>query len=163
MSCSSDDDGSGEQTTSLGGVWLLTELNATPATDLNNDGVASVNLLTETTCFDTTAFSFQGNNTGTVNSTIATLEIDQNQIVNCAVRTDSGTYSISGNTLSVTIDINGGTATETRQVVLTGNGSNAGDTLAFFVANNEIGAYVNDPGNTVASSIQNLEFVYTKQ
>lgn len=57
------------QTTSIAGTWKLTAWNSTNPVDINNDGTASTNLLTEFNCYNNETIVFNADNTGTINNT----------------------------------------------------------------------------------------------
>ena len=51
------------------GTWRLTAWNTTEATDINNDGTASINALDEIDCYEDETIVFNADNTGTIMST----------------------------------------------------------------------------------------------
>ena len=55
----------GGSTSSVVGTYLLTAFNTSIPTDLNGDGTASTNQMSETSCFNNSLFVLNSNNTFT--------------------------------------------------------------------------------------------------
>ncbi len=66
--CTGDDNNEPDDAEVVG-TWKLTAWNTTEATDINNDGTASINALDEIDCYDNETIVFNADNTGTVMST----------------------------------------------------------------------------------------------
>ena len=160
-SCSSDDDaGTQASTASIDGAYVLSSMVSTPAVDLNGDGTSNSDLLMESNCFDSMAISLNSN--GTFSSNVSTLEFDSmGNISNCASRTDSGTWTFSDPTLTLTVNIPGGSATENRQVTTTVVGGIITE-FSFDISETEADQYVNDPGNTSGSNITGLTLGFSR-
>jgi len=104
----SDDDATSNNEASIVGSYILTELNVSQAIDLDDDGVASADILDEAPCFDgSLVFSSAGtftSNTDELNI-IGTVDSDGNEVtfVECfGPFQEMGTYSIEGNVITFT-------------------------------------------------------------
>ena len=142
----------------LNGTYNLTAIEATPAADLDNDGTANKDLFLETNCFDNMTVTFRADNTFTAtNSKLDFKGGENNDEVTCSSRIDNGTYALNDSTLRLTIEDNGQTITDTKDIVLS-------DTeFSFVLTKPEIDQYVNDNGTSSASNIERLLLVYTKE
>lgn len=141
----------------LEGTYILTTMDATPAADLNEDGTASVDLLSETDCFDVMEATFNSN--GTFTATNAKLDFNggmSNDELVCTSRTDNGMWTLDGSTLTLTVEIGGNTLTDTTEITLTDT------TFSFFLTEAEVDEYVDDDGTSSASDIDELFLEYTK-
>jgi len=155
-SCS-DDDVATESTNNnaaIAGSYVLTSLIADVPVDLNQDMVTDMQLINETTCFDTMALNLDLN--GTFTSTVAEVSFDAANVLQCTTNVETGTYTFANGVLTVTININGGTATESQQVTLTST------TLSFNVDDNDVTQFFTNTAGTPASAITSLDFIYTK-
>ncbi|WP_179008349.1 lipocalin family protein [Winogradskyella forsetii] len=162
-SCSSDDDDN--TSSNIEGTWKLTAWNVSGTSyDLNNDGTVSTNLLEEMNCYNNETIVFN-NNVATIMSTsyadiYAELEVGSTSeymyTIECEneVSTDVATYSVNGNTITVTSTYEeDGTVYEDNVV-----GTLNGNSMSFVI---EEGLYITD-SNFDAVVAQDLTFVYTK-
>lgn len=157
-SCSSDDN---NQVTTLTdadvlGEWQLIEINSDPSIDIENDGTTDTNLMLQTTCFDGWSLDFDAN--GVLTADYAEIEIDPNAIATliCTPQTDTGTYNISGNNLTVSATIDGNTETQTISITITNN------VMSIFVAESDITSFFAIPDGEIYSELVSLEFVLQK-
>lgn len=160
FSCDNDDSSSNliEPTPILNGTYILTTLNADVPVDLNNDDITNTNLLEETSCFDIMEVNF--NTDGSFSAINSKLDFNggaSGNEVTCTTRTDSGTWSLTENALTLSVIIAGSTITETKEISLTDT------TFSFNVTESEIDAYVEDTSESSSSSITELFLEYTKQ
>ena len=107
VSCSDDDN---ENTNvELTGNWKLTAFTLDQGIDLNNDGTASTNLMTESNCYNNSTLVFGASNAATFN--IQELDIDYDVVtgtqnsyeysVDClAGENETTTYTVSGNNVT---------------------------------------------------------------
>lgn len=157
-SCTSDDN---NQVTTLTdadviGEWQLIEINSDPAIDIENDGTTDTNLMLQTTCFDGWGLDFDAN--GTLTADYAEIEIDPNAIASliCTPQTDTGTYNISGNNLTVSATIDGTTETQTIAITITNN------VMSILVTESDITSFFAIPDGEIYSELVSLEFVLQK-
>jgi hypothetical protein len=155
VACESNSTNNGNNNAAIAGDYVLTALSSDVAVDLNSDGSSSMDLMSETTCFDAMTISFGIN--GDFTSTIAEVGFDQNNVLTCSTSVQSGTYSYANNLLTITVNVNGGTATDSQAVVLTPTN------LSFSVTDADVAQYFSGAAGTPASGITELDFVYTKQ
>ncbi len=157
-SCTSDDN---NQVTTLTDAdviaeWQLIEINSDPAIDIENDGTTDTNLMLQTTCFDGWGLDFDAN--GTLTADYAEIEIDPNAIASliCTPQTDTGTYNISGNNLTVSATIDGTTETQTIAITITNN------VMSILVTESDITSFFAIPDGEIYSELVSLEFVLQK-
>ncbi|WP_447637035.1 hypothetical protein [Flavobacterium microcysteis] len=74
LSCSSDDDSDTLSNAAIEGTWKLTKYELPSSFDLNNDGTASNNLLTEVSCTSNSSLVFNAGST--VNFNFSEIYID---------------------------------------------------------------------------------------
>uniref|UniRef100_UPI0024908FBE DUF5004 domain-containing protein n=1 Tax=Croceibacter atlanticus TaxID=313588 RepID=UPI0024908FBE len=127
FSCDNDDSSSNliEPTPTLNGTYILTTINADVPVDLNNDDITNTNLLEETSCFDIMEVNF--NTDGSFSAINSKLDFNggaSGNEVTCTTRTDSGTWSLTENELTLSVIIAGTTITETKEILLTGEYAN---------------------------------------
>lgn len=139
MSCSDDDN----ENVALTGTWKLTGFTLDQGVDLNNDGTASSNLITESGCYNNSTVVFGSSNSATFN--IQELDIDYEVV--------SGTQ----NSYEYTVDCLGG---ENETTTYTTSGNNVivnvgGEEMVFIQNGNKLtstfvggGVPVNDNGDT---------------
>jgi len=155
-SCTSDDS---VENSSIMGAWKLTEWNVKTPLDLNNDGIASTNLLTEFGCLDGSELVFNDVNSGTILYTSDVgfhtgFDEEESQIFMMICGTDSErlaipfTYSINENIVTITV------SGELVNLTLEGN------TLSLFVQDGFV-AY--DINTFEVSVIQDATYVFTKE
>ena len=83
------------------GNYKLTAFNTSIPTDLNGDGTASTNQLSETNCLNNSFVALNANNTFTADS--KGIDIDINNNIACFTDPDfTGTWVLNGNILSLT-------------------------------------------------------------
>lgn len=152
VSCESESTSNNNPT--LSGNYRLTSLIADVAVDLNQDGATNTQVMNETTCFDTVAINFS-NNTN-FNASYSEVGFDVNNVLTCATNMQSGTYTYSNGVLSITVPVNGGTVTESHNVLLTPT------TLEFTVTDADVANYFSGAPGTPAANITQLDVVYTK-
>ncbi|MEG9327197.1 lipocalin family protein [Salinimicrobium catena] len=147
------------QQNQLVGTWIIESMTSNIAVDLDANGSSSVDLLTETTCFDGMYFDF--NAEGIVETEQGRISILEDRVECDGSGVYTAGYEVSGNTLSVTAEINGQTVTLTKTIGLSSDAS--GEYLHVAIEDYEVEQIVSDPGNTVASDIERIEIVYKKQ
>ncbi len=105
-------------TVGIVGTYKLTAFNTSIPTDLNGDGTATTNQLSETTCLDNSFVVLNANNTFT--SDAKGIDIDINNDITCFTDPDfTGTWVLNGNILSLTYT--DGPDTITDNYVVSGN------------------------------------------
>lgn len=139
------------------GIWNLSNMHTDVAVDLNNDGVKKTNLKEETTCFDPMAITFNGDMTfSSINSRMDFAADGANTFECMGGRTDSGTWSLDGNVLTLNGVINGSFYTHKKELTFENN------TFKFNITELESQQYVKDPGNTLISDVTIVYLEYTK-
>ncbi|CAN1494710.1 Lipocalin-like domain containing protein [Flavobacteriaceae bacterium] len=118
--------------TSIVGAYTMTAFNTGIPTDLNNNGTASINQMSETTCFNDNIMIINANNTFNVTqngldinttATTSTMECNSDPLL-------SGTWALNGTILTLTYDDAGTPVVETFLV--------ASNTLTYSVPLGEI-------------------------
>ena len=142
--------------TDILGTWTINEINSTPAVDLESNGNSDTNVMNQTNCFDGMSLDFDTNGNLTVVSSEITFDANTDPSFMCSLRTDTGSYIISGNDLTVTIPISGNQETETILVNIQNN------TLSFSLTESQVAQFFNVPSGESFSAINELEFVYIK-
>jgi Family of unknown function (DUF6252)/Lipocalin-like domain len=140
--------------TTIAGTYLLTTFNSSVATDMNNDGVSSNNLFSESTCYNNSLLVLNANNTFTQTSKgLDIVTTGTTQTTSCFVDPDdTGTWSVSGNVLTLTYP----SPTPSEQLNISGN------TLSATEPAGQVVGYVT-PSTTPVYLTSNLSFVFTKQ
>lgn len=149
-----------QQATEVEGTWLLTAWLGENPIDLNNDGVESANFLDEMDCYTNETLVFTNDGAAVATSTSyaefdVSIEVgttnSYDYVVNCIDETEitNGTWSQSGNTITITDD----TTNETSDWTINGNQLSIVVPSGFF-------AISEDATITVT---EDLTFVYTKQ
>lgn len=151
--------------TDLVGLWTMYSMSSLETTvDFDQNGMRTNDLLEETNCFDDMYFDFK--ETGVVDTRQSRLYFSAaTGMFSCQSTGDyDATYTVSGNQLSVTFNVDGQQYTETKTIAIyTENGN---EFLKVTLTNQETDSAVyvaDDPGNTVASEIQKIEMIYIKQ
>ncbi len=154
FSCSDDDDSS-SNSTNHAGTYFLTAFTIAEPQDLNGDGTSSSNILNETDCFEGGFIQLNSDNTFTASSEgmDITLTNEGVEVVECYDDGNfSGTWSASGNQITMTYSSDGDMYTDT-----------------FNISNNSI-TYTVEDGEVVGMSGGNpvyittdISIVYTKQ
>ncbi|CAM4249004.1 DUF5004 domain-containing protein [Gillisia limnaea] len=144
--------------TDLVGHWDLSVMQADRAVDLNKDSTFNSNLLLETTCFNPMSISFSDDMTfSSVNARLDFEAGTNNDEFFCmGNRTDTGTWGIEGDVLTLNVEINGSTYPHKKTLVF------KQDVFTFSVDKSESIQYVADPGGTSVSEILVVELEYQK-
>ena len=146
----------------LVGTWNLQSMNSDVAVDFNSDGAYSKDILSESGCFDNMYFTFDPD--GVVYTTQARLYFDPAGNFNCSEKSYTATYSVDQNDLTVNFVVSGVAYTEVKQISITSDGTNEYLNVTLTSTETDAAVYVaNDPGNTVASEINQIDFTYIKQ
>lgn len=140
------------------GHWNLTQMIADTPVNLNDDEVSNVNLLNETSCFNTMSITFNSDGTFTSNNATMTFEAgtQANKFSCISDRSDDGTWLVRNDSLILNLEIDSYSYTHKKLINL------ESDKFNFDVNKIESNQYVNDPGDTQASGIRILELEYTK-
>lgn len=146
--------------TQLIGKWDLFEMRTETPVDLNNDKVGSLNLLSETSCFDAMSITFNEDMTfSSVNARMDFAAGDSNTDFACMGTgrgPDNGTWEISGDILTLTVIIDGQSFTNTKKLTFS-------STKFFFdVSEFESQQYVSDPGGTAVSDVSIVYLGYNR-
>lgn len=121
MSCSSDDDNGTDPLgpiNAVSGTYNLISFTAPTSEDLNEDGTLSANLVSESACY--TEWSIQLNSNRSYTRIEKAINVNDGTI-NCTGLTDTGTWDIQGNT--VTLTQSDGTQLNTTYIYLDANSS----------------------------------------
>jgi hypothetical protein len=154
-SCDGDNSSRNAASTNVSGSYVLTSLVANVAVDFNQDGVTDTELINEAVCFPNMSVDFMAN--GDFTAIVAEPDFDSMNVLSCPTSMQTGTYILdTSNLLTLVIDVNGGTITEDKQVVLTAT------TFEFTVTGQDLNQYISDRVGTPAGSINSLQVVYTK-
>lgn len=142
----------------LVGHWVLSSMTADQEVDLNGDGIASQNLLQETSCFDDMSISFfEDGSFSTVNARLNLGSGDTAGEFGCSGSKEyQGTWEVDGDYLVLNMNVNGNSYTERKFVEYTAG------LFSFAISKLESDAYVDDPGDTVASGLQIVELEYSR-
>lgn len=145
---------------SLVGRWELESMDSDVAVNLNFDESSSTDILSETRCFDNMFYTFQAN--GDVTTGQAKLDFGpEDDEFKCNYGEYSASYDVNDqNELEVTFEYNGSTLTETKSISLYEEGTE--EFMKVTLSEMEASAYVDDPGTTVASEIEEIIMVYKK-
>ena len=150
FSCSSDDDNS-STTVSYAGTYAMTAFNVSVPQDLNADGIASVNQMNETNCFNGNTLILNENNTFTMTEKGIDIVTDGvNETLDCY---DDGTYTGTWSLVGNSIKLDGEFGIELFKF--------ADNKLTQSIENGEVVA--NLPNGGVAYVTANIDVVFTKQ
>lgn len=139
------------------GQWNLSSMATDVAVDLNNDGIKKNNLKEETSCFDAMAITFNADMTFTSINSRMDFAADGDNTFECmGNRTDTGTWALDGNLLTLNGVINGSSYKHTKELSFENN------TFKFNITELESQQYVKDPGNTLISDVTIVYLEYTK-
>lgn len=111
-SCNNDDNNSSSNASAnINGTYKLTAYNISAPQDLNNDGTPSVNQMDETACFNDSFLTLNADNTFVYDDKGLDIVTDGvNDVIDCYNDGQvSGTWSLSGNALTLTYLIDGET------------------------------------------------------
>ena len=146
--------GSNGGNSGIAGTYLLTAFNTSVPTDLNGDGTASINQMSETTCFNNSTFILNSNNTFT--ATGGGIDIDLSvtpNVLTCFTDpSTNGTWTLNGNQLTTSYMEGGVSYTDIFTVV--------GNTLIITEQNGEVVGMAN--GNPVFLT-SDITAIYSKQ
>jgi hypothetical protein len=137
------------------GTYLLTAFNTSIPTDLNNDGVASANQMTETTCFTGSKIILNSDNTFTFTFNEIDIAFNgTNDVLNCAINPEiTGTWTLNDNALALTALFEGVNQTLNATI---------GDNKIVWSENN-VEIVATTTSNMPIHLFANVEKVYTKQ
>lgn len=144
-------------------MYSMTSIGEGNNVDFDQDGNFTYDLLEETDCFDPMYFSFD--NEGNVTTEQARLFFNgATGKFSCHTTGNYvATYQISGNELTVTFTVDGMQYTETKTVSRFSENGIEYLKVTLTEAETDSAVYVsNDPGNTVASDIKQIDIVYEK-
>ena len=147
----------------LVGRWDMYSMTSSDSVDFDQNGVYTYNLLEEKDCFDPMYFQFDDD--GQVTTKQARLYFDGTTgKFSCNDTGDyTATYEITGNDLEVTFTVDGNQYTETKTISRYNENGTEFLKVTLTKAETNSAVYVaNDPGNTVASDIQQIDMVYKK-
>lgn len=157
VACNSDDNTSQSLSQNdIQGEWILTKLNASEPVDLNNDGISSLDLKTETDCFDNMIINFINDSYQFAYPAIDFVGGSNNEL-NCTDTLNTGTYSLENGILTATTIIDGSSNTKSVPVELTNN------QLKFTITSEQVSEYLDlDSTDNENSNLDFLEFVFEK-
>ncbi|MDR9401233.1 MAG: lipocalin family protein [Psychroflexus sp.] len=117
FSCSDEDNVTQTLSSSdIVGSWSLVAINSTPAVDLEENGNSDPNVMNQTGCFDGMSLDFDNNGNVTAISSEINYNANASPSFSCSLRTDSGSYLLNNNDLTVSITLDGSQETETLNV-----------------------------------------------
>ncbi len=161
VSCSSDDDASGDDSLVNGETYLLTSFVTETSFDLDGDGNSSNDLLIETGCLQNNRLVFSTDTTVTaINETFLDIYVSEDasgnliQLVECEVDNESIalTFTQNGNAVSIVDE------EETLVGVVSGN------TIVFTLNEGFVGEFLNDDGSEGTFELEeNIILTYTRQ
>jgi uncharacterized lipoprotein YehR (DUF1307 family) len=160
--CSKNDDDSGNNgSVSVEGNWKLTSFTTENEYDLNEDGTASNNVMTETGCYLNETIAFNGDATGTAQSTsyaeitldlVAGTTNEYEYSIACVQENETTAFAWTQNGDTVVLTFAGFTYT----------GAKSDDTITIVLENGLAFEVEDDNGGTVMIT-EDITFVYTKQ
>ncbi|MEO0036972.1 MAG: hypothetical protein RIQ59_183 [Bacteroidota bacterium] len=141
--------------TTIAGTYLLTAFNTSVPTDLNNDGTASSNQLSETSCYNNMLLTLNADHSFIANSKgVDIVSNGTTETMSCFTDPDeTGAWSLVGNTLTLTV-LGNPTTTETYTV--------SGNTISATAQNGQVVGY-DALTHAPAYLTCNITIVYTKQ
>lgn len=141
------------------GRWEIVSMVGDQEVDFNGDSEGSTDMLSETPCFDNMYFDFDEN--GVVQTGQAKLWFDSSGDFECYYGEYDALYSVSGDTLKVDFELNGSPMTQEKKISLSSNDD--GDYLHVTLTGVEAATFVNDPGTTNSSHLNEIEMKYKKK
>lgn len=135
----------------LVGSYLLTSQNTSVATDINIDGVSSVNQMLETSCFNNSFLVLSADNTFTTDVKYPEINFTDNTLSCMSDPIVTGTWAVSGDQLTLTYD--GGTNAPVVYTI-------SGNTLTTVITNVDIITQTADIFDYFSG---NVTKIYTKQ
>src|SRR5690606_14981988 len=152
-SCS--DDESSSNVTNPEGMYVMTAFTVSEPQDLNNDGTASPDIMDETECFENSFVQINSDNTFTASGEGMEINLDENfeAAVACSDEGSySGTWTMSGNNITMQYTMDGEEVSETFKVT--------DSTIKFNMDN---GTTVGMVDGEPVILVTDIEIVYTKQ
>jgi hypothetical protein len=142
----------------IAGTWKLTAWNSVNPVDINNDGTASTNLLTEFDCYNNETIVFNSDGTGDIVST-SFVDIELNLVTGTTNTYEYSSTCIPDNeTLAMTwVNIGNAVAVDDGSGAV--NLALSGNELSFIVPS---GFFV-ESDDAMVTVDEDLTFVYTKQ
>ena len=148
----------------LVGTWNMYSMESLGVSvDFNLDGIQTFDLLEENNCFDSMYFTFDID--GNVQTTQSRLFFDGNAgEFSCQTTKDYvATYALNGAELQVNFTVNGTNYTDTKTISRYNQDGEEFLKVSLTRSETDAAVYVaNDPGNTVASELQEIEMIYIK-
>ncbi|WP_177734680.1 MULTISPECIES: lipocalin family protein [Flavobacterium] len=137
------------------GTYLMTAFNTSVPTDLNGDGTPSTNQMNETNCFNNSLLVLNANNTFTASSNGIDIVSDGvTETMECFTDPNlTGTWTLTGTTLSLTYTDEGETYTDNYTV--------SGSTITASVEEGQVVGTANDGSPVYLTAT--ISIVYTKQ
>ncbi len=147
--------GGGSGSGSIVGTYLMTAFNSSVPVDIDFNGSSATNLMDETDCLDNNFLVLNANNSFTANSNGIDITFDgTNETIECFNDPNiTGTWSLSGNTLSLTYTYDGDVYTDDYNV--------SGNNLVYTINDGEVvgTSSTGDPVYVTAD----INIIYTKQ
>lgn len=136
----------------LAGTWKLTAMIIAEPYDINGDGNATTDFLTETACYQNEIMAFSPNQTGVnTSNSYALLSLTEDEITSeCFEEVETTPFTWVQNTNTVTVTMDGDSF----------NATLAENTLTFTIVNGFMVMEEDENGETIE---KDLTFVYTKQ
>jgi hypothetical protein len=154
-SCDGDSASRNTPSSDASGTYVLTSLVADAAVDFNQDGVTNTELMNEAVCFSSMNVDFMAN--GDFTAIVAEPDFDSMNVLSCPTSMQTGTYILDTTSLlTLVINVNGGTVTESKQVLFSAT------TFEFTVTGQDLNQYISGRVGTPAAPISSLQVVYTK-
>jgi|GEM_PF-6406185 len=155
VSCSSDDDANNNNNSNadIVGTYRMTAQNSPVAIDYDGNGTSSMNMMTESPCYNNTVMTINAD--GTYTSTYNGINISNGQSSCATSQVTSGTWQRTGNTLSATTT-SGGSGTNS----WTWNASNG--TMSRMQSNAQYPS-INATTGDFEYGTGNVNYVYTRQ
>ena len=147
----------------LVGTWKIESMTSDVGVDFNQDQNFDTNILLESACFDNMYFTFEED--GDVHTTQARLFFDAEGNFICSEKDYSATYEVvNQDELKINFVVNGVSYSEVKTISLTSDGAREYLNISLTSSETDAAVYVSDdPGTTVASDINRIDFRYIKQ
>ncbi|ESU27348.1 hypothetical protein FLJC2902T_20530 [Flavobacterium limnosediminis JC2902] len=154
VSCNNDDNNNSDSSSSPVGTYRMTAFTISEAQDLNGDGTASVNQMSEMDCMNESFMTLNADHTFTYDDKGIDISFDgENETIACYDDGDvTGSWSVTGNVLTLTYTFEGEEVVDMYTV--------SGSTITMTVPDGEAVGMVEGNPVYVAADIQ---AVYTKQ
>ena len=147
------------------GIWKMSSMSSVNTTvDFDQDGTRTNDLLLETDCFDPMFFDFKSSGDVSTHQSRLYFNASTGMFTCQTTGTYPATYVINGNQVTFTFSIDGVSYTETKEISLYMEGGAEYMKITLTKEETNSAVYVaDDPGNTVASDLQEIEMIYRKQ